>query len=153
MGKTEVSGYNPSEPQFVAVVVMPPPPSLPTVDGEGGEGGEQCFLDTTANMVESIFHVMDGNRFFVVVVVMDGRCKGGAMAMVGGLTFMIVLQISRQGMWDIDTEKRCIGTGIGCTSTAVPAGGGRRRRRRSGGRGNAMISRNNKMTRGQRNER
>ncbi len=105
LGKMEASGYGPSEPQFAAVIVVPPPPPPPTADGDGGEGGERRFPDTTANTVESIFCIMDGNRFFVIAVVMDGRRKGGATAMVGGSTSTTALQISRRGMRDVDTGK------------------------------------------------
>ncbi len=82
-------------------------------------------------MVELIFCVVDRNHFFVIAVVMDGQHKGGATAMVGGY-FNTALQISRQGYGASTWERRRIGTGIECTSTAVATrGGGRRRRRRS----------------------
>ncbi len=97
MGKMEASGYGPSEPQFVAVAIMPRPPPPPTADGEGGEGGECRFPYATANKVKLIFPV--------ITVVMDRRHEGGAMAMVSGLTLTTALQISRQGMWDVDTGK------------------------------------------------
>ncbi len=75
-GKMEALGYGPSEPQFVAVVVKPPRLLLPTANREGGEGGERCFPEATANTVKSFFCIMDGNRFFVSAVVM-GRCHKG----------------------------------------------------------------------------
>jgi hypothetical protein len=37
--------------------------------------------------------------------VMDGHHEGGAMAMVNGSTLTTALQISRQGMGDVDTGK------------------------------------------------
>ncbi len=39
LGKTEASGYSPSEPHFTAVVIVPPPPPPPIADGKGGGGG------------------------------------------------------------------------------------------------------------------
>ncbi len=71
MGETEASGYGPLEPQFAAVVVMPPPLPPPMANGKGGEGGEQRFQDALVNMVKLIFHIMDGNCFFVIAVLMD----------------------------------------------------------------------------------
>ncbi len=54
------------------VVVVPPPTPPPTADGERGDAGEQRFPDATVNMVKSIFHILDGNCFFVIAVGMEG---------------------------------------------------------------------------------
>ncbi len=55
LGEMEASGHSPSEPQLVVVLVVPPLTPPLTAEGEGREGGERCFPDALANMVELIF--------------------------------------------------------------------------------------------------
>jgi hypothetical protein len=105
-----------------------------------------------ANTVDSIFIVVDRNRFFVIAVVMEGQ-RSGSNGNSWWFDFDDRIANFEARLQDVDMGKTAHQhrewTHVHCGRNK----GGGRRRRRSGGRGNAMISHKNKMAREQHNKR